>query len=57
MTTVSNASPLINLSRIDKLDLLRQLFGELLIPGAVWEEVSALFTIKEKQKAEPARPL
>jgi predicted nucleic acid-binding protein len=30
---------LINLARIAKLDLLRQLYGELAIPEAVWQEV------------------
>lgn len=39
MSVVSNASPLINLARIDQLDLLQKLYGELLIPEAVWEEV------------------
>ena len=39
MSVVSNASPLINLAWIGKLDLLRQLYGELTIPGAVWQEV------------------
>lgn len=39
MSVVSNASPLINLARIDELDLLPRLYGELLIPEAVWEEV------------------
>lgn len=39
MTIVSNASPLINLARIGKLDLLRQLYGALLVPEAVWHEV------------------
>ncbi|MEA1864199.1 MAG: DUF3368 domain-containing protein [Euryarchaeota archaeon] len=39
MSVVSNASPLINLARIGKLDLLRQLYGELFIPKAVWQEV------------------
>ena len=39
MKIVSDASPLINLARIDQLDLLRQLFEELFIPEAVWEEV------------------
>lgn len=39
MTLVSNSSPLINLARIDKLDILRQLYGELLVPEAVWQEV------------------
>ena len=39
MRIVSNASPLINLARIGKLDLLRELYGNLLIPEAVWHEV------------------
>lgn len=39
MTIVSNASPLIGIARIDKLDLLRELYGELVIPEAVWHEV------------------
>ena len=39
MSIVSNASPLINLARIGKLDLLRQLYGELFVPEAVWQEV------------------
>lgn len=39
MSIVSNASPLINLARIGRLDLLCQLFGELTIPEAVWNEV------------------
>ena len=39
MSIVSNASPLINLARIGRLDLLRQLYGELSIPEAVWHEV------------------
>jgi len=39
MSVVSNASPLINLAWIGKLDLLRRLYGELFIPEAVWHEV------------------
>ena len=39
MRIVSNASPLINLARIKKLDLLHQLYDELTIPDAVWQEV------------------
>ena len=39
MTVVSNASPLIGLARIGKLDLLRHLYSELVIPEAVWHEV------------------
>jgi uncharacterized protein len=36
---VSDSSPLISLARISKLDLLPRLYGELLIPQAVWHEV------------------
>jgi hypothetical protein len=36
---VSNASPLINLARIGKLDLLRELYGKLIIPEGVWHEI------------------
>ena len=39
MSIVSNASPLINLARIGRLDLLHQLYGELAIPEAVWHEI------------------
>ncbi len=39
MSVVSNASALINLARIGKLDLLRELYGQLIIPQAVWQEV------------------
>ena len=38
MIVVSNTSPLINLARISQLDLLHQLYGEVLIPEAVWQE-------------------
>jgi hypothetical protein len=36
---ICNASPLINLARIRKLPLLHDLYGELTIPQAVWQEV------------------
>ncbi len=39
MKVVSNASPLINLARIGRLDLLPRIFGRLFIPEAVWQEV------------------
>ena len=39
MSVVSNASPLINLARIGQLDLLAQLYEELVVPEAVWHEV------------------
>jgi predicted nucleic acid-binding protein len=39
MIFVSNASPLVNLARIGRLELLQDLFGEVCLPDAVWEEV------------------
>jgi hypothetical protein len=36
---VSNASPLINISAIRKLDILRKLYKQILIPTAVWDEI------------------
>lgn len=39
MSLVSNASPLISLARIQSLNLLRQLYGKIIIPEAVWQEV------------------
>lgn len=39
MSIVTNSSPLISLARIGKVDLLRNLYRELLIPEAVWHEV------------------
>ena len=39
MSIVSNASLLINLSRIEKLDLLHDLYNEIVIPEGVWQEV------------------
>ena len=39
MIVISNASPLIALSRISREDILQHLFGHLLIPEAVHQEV------------------
>src|SRR3712207_6178213 len=41
MPVVSNSSPLILFARIDRLDLLHEVFGEILVPEAVWHEVVA----------------
>jgi predicted nucleic acid-binding protein len=38
-TVVSNSGPLIAFAALGKLDLLRQLFGRVCIPGAVFDEV------------------
>jgi len=39
MSVVSNTSALINLARIGKLDLLCELYGQIIIPHAVWQEI------------------
>ena len=39
MIVVSNATPLIAFSKLDRLSLLRDLFTSLIIPQAVYEEV------------------
>jgi hypothetical protein len=39
MIVVSDTSPMTNLAAIDQLDILRRLFGSLLIPEAVWSEL------------------
>lgn len=39
MIIISDASPLIALGRIGKLDLLKEIFGSLILPDAVWTEV------------------
>lgn len=40
MTVVSNTSPIIALSTIGELGLLERLFGRILIPRGVYEELS-----------------
>ena len=39
MIIISNSTPLVHLSAMDKLDLLKQLFGEIRIPEEVYQEV------------------
>ena len=38
-SAVANASPLIALAKIDYFSLLRQLFQDIVVPEAVWQEV------------------
>ncbi len=40
LLVVSNSSVVIALTRICRLDLLEKLFGEILVPEAVWQEVA-----------------
>lgn len=42
MIVVADSSPLIALCRIGRLDLLHLVFGRLLIPEAVWVELTAV---------------
>jgi predicted nucleic acid-binding protein len=39
MKVITNATPLIALAAINRLDLLRRLFAEVLVPAAVYDEV------------------
>ncbi len=39
MVVISDTSPLINLARIGQLDLIPRLFGQVLIPQAVYHEI------------------
>lgn len=39
MKVISNSSPLVNLSRIGRLSILRSLYDEIVIPEAVYKEV------------------
>ena len=39
MIVVGDASALINLARIGELDLLRKLYGGIIVPEAVWQDV------------------
>ncbi|MCY2995987.1 MAG: hypothetical protein NTY19_50270 [Planctomycetota bacterium] len=40
MIVVSNSSPIMNLAAVGELDLLRALYGRLIIPQAVYEEIA-----------------
>lgn len=40
MIVVSNTSPIINLATIGKLDILRQLYGSIVIPESVYHEIA-----------------
>jgi len=41
MIVVADASPIIALSRIDRLPLLRQVFGQVVVPEEVWHEIES----------------
>jgi predicted nucleic acid-binding protein len=41
LKVVSNTTPILSLIKIGKLDLLKELFGSILIPYAVFREIEA----------------
>ncbi len=48
MIVVSDTTPLISLLKINRVDLLEKLFGEVLIPDAVFSEL----TVDERFRVE-----
>ena len=44
MIVVSNSTPLVGLSIISRFELLRQLLGEVRLPSAVYQEMTATGT-------------
>jgi uncharacterized protein len=40
MTVICNATPLINFAAINRLDILEAVFGEVIIPQAVYTETT-----------------
>jgi len=52
---VSNTSPLIAFSKIDKFNILKELFGKIIIPETVYEEFLVNCTEQEKQRLINAR--
>ena len=41
MIVVSDATPIISFLKINRLDILETLFGEVLLPDAVYEELTS----------------
>jgi len=54
LKVVSNSSPLIHLAKIKKLDLLKEIFGKIFIPKAVYDEcvVESFKEANEIKKSE-----
>ncbi len=52
---VSNTSPLIAFSKIDRFNILKELFGKIVIPETVYEEFLTNCTEEEKQRFISAR--
>ena len=54
MLAVSNTSPLSNLAIIERLDLLREQLGEVIVPPGVWAELGRLRHAKARTSLETA---
>ena len=59
---ISNSSPIINLAKIEKLDLIEKLFKKIIIPEAVYKElldlaISEGFRINTKLYSQLKREL
>ena len=50
MIVISNTTPLIGLAAIQRFDLLQKIFGEILVPQAVYDEVMFAGRNQSKQK-------
>ncbi len=53
MIVVSNTSPIFYLSSINQLELLHQLYGEIIIPLAVFNEITDIGNTDESAKIVP----
>ena len=42
MTVVSDTSPITNLAAVGQLDLLREIYGTIILPQAVYDELTGL---------------
>jgi predicted nucleic acid-binding protein len=51
MTVVSNTSPLLNLALIERLQLVEAQFGAVVVPTAVWDELTAGFDGRDRIEA------
>ena len=56
MSIVSNTSPISNLAAIGRLQLLQQVYGSIIIPPAVADEVARVATIYTQAAAIPTLP-
>ena len=55
MIVVSDTSPIINLAMISRLDLLPALFGEVVIPQQVFEEITIQGPARDTKTGKGAR--